>query len=665
MMKHIDKKACRDFLEPVCPPNSDCGLFLIPKLRYIVRTAIKIVGHRRLLILCLYAKGNTSEDKPVLAYTMFQGSDSFITYDHDPSTKTNWRTAMLWNLQREYKFVCTRCAFFSRQDEQRVLLFCKPYMPERFSGSGFEALSQLQQQIRGKETLRRQKNRERVIRARLSGLPPLPSDTENWLRQEVLPAYFFYDYRRGAKSVQGVCSACGQTVEQENVRHNAKGVCPHCGRELTMKSNGKRGHIWDRATASVVQKFDQNGLVVRIIKAYLTWPKHEGSHMDVYEETRILVTCQGNGRAVSEVYHHSCDSVGITPWKKGYPPVSYLYGRNFNAETCGALYCKNLSRVLKGTPWQYSQLEAFYRGIHEDMEVLPYLEAYREVPAIEFFVKLGLFWLAAHVTYRDNGNKLIDPKGKNLREVLQIDPCDLPRLQQPGASVRELLMLRALRAAGHQPTDELFDWLGERQITELDGLKIAIRYSTPHKVICYLDTQFSKESRNSYRGSNGVVSDYKDYLGFCEELNYDLKNEFVLFPKHLQKAHDEAQARVRQHEVEKFDHQIAAQQKHLKRKYQFQSDGLIVMPPRSAQEIVVEGQKLHHCVGRYAEQMARGDCAILFLRQEKEEDKPFYTVEVKDERIIQVRGAHNHAPAPEVKAFLAVWEKKKHLQNAA
>ena len=57
MMKHIDKKACRDFLEPVCPPNSDCGLFLIPKLRYIVRTAIKIVGHRRLLILCLYATG--------------------------------------------------------------------------------------------------------------------------------------------------------------------------------------------------------------------------------------------------------------------------------------------------------------------------------------------------------------------------------------------------------------------------------------------------------------------------------------------------------------------------------------------------------------------------------------------------------------------------------
>ena len=56
-MSGIDKKACRQFLEPGLAPNSDCGLFLVPKLKYIIRTAVKIVGHRRLLILCLYARG--------------------------------------------------------------------------------------------------------------------------------------------------------------------------------------------------------------------------------------------------------------------------------------------------------------------------------------------------------------------------------------------------------------------------------------------------------------------------------------------------------------------------------------------------------------------------------------------------------------------------------
>lgn len=85
---------------------------------------------------------------------------------------------------------------------------------------------------------------------------------------------------------------------------------------------------------------------------------------------------------------------------------------------------------------------------------------------------------------------------------------------------------------------------------------------------------------------------------------------------------------------------------------------------RSTQEIVAEGQKLHHCVGRYAEQMAEGDCAILFLRQEQEVETPYYTVEVQGNNIIQVRGAHNCAPTPEVKKFLNAWE-EKHLKGAA
>ncbi len=88
------------------------------------------------------------------------------------------------------------------------------------------------------------------------------------------------------------------------------------------------------------------------------------------------------------------------------------------------------------------------------------------------------------MTYRRDGKKLIDPDGKNLREVLQIDPCDLPWLQRPGADVRELQILRILRAEGHQPGGEIFDWLAEHKITQLDGLKRAMRYSTPHRVRC-------------------------------------------------------------------------------------------------------------------------------------------------------------------------------------
>ena len=664
-MSGIDKKACRQFLEPGLAPNSDCGLFLVPKLKYIIRTAVKIVGHRRLLILCLYARGNTPGDRPRLAYTIFQASDSFITYDHQPDTKTVWRTAMLENLEQEYRFLIEKCAFYSRPDEVRVINFCKPHVAVQLCGTGFSAISHMQQQLRDKETLQRQKGREQKIRSRLSGLNPLPCDLEEWLRRKVLPAYFFYDYKKGKKAIRGLCSACGQEIELTGVRHNAVGVCPRCGRGLTMKSNKKRGYIWDRATASVVQRFHGGNLIVRVVKVYQDFPKNAPVKMNCYEETRIIICPQKDGMFEEEVYHYSGDSAGITRWKKGYPPVTYLFQRNFNAETCGFLYCKNLSRALKGTPWQYCQLREFYEGVHDQMEVGPYLISYRKIPAIEFFVKLKLFWLVSHVVYRRDGTKDINLDGKNLREVLQIDPSDLPCLQKPEADIRELRLLRILRAAGHQPSEEFFTWVNANELTEMNQLALALNNTTPHKLMRYLDQLFSKLKKSTYRGCAGVLSDYSDYLGFCEQLQYDLKNEFVLFPKNFKRAHDQANDLIKQHRVEQYDPQIAAMQKELKDRYQFKADGLIVLPPHSAREIVVEGQKLRHCVGGYAQSMAEKRTVILFIRQEAKRNKPFFTVEVQGDKIRQVRGSNNRAPIPEVTAFLDKWKKKKHLDDAA
>lgn len=662
-MERINKKACRQFLEPVIPPSSDCGLFLVQGLKYIVRTAVKIVGKRRLLILCLYARGETPGGRPKLAFTMFQASDSFVTYDHDPDSKTRWRTAMLENLDKEYGFTSRKCAFYSRPDEQLVLSFCKGRSEE-----GFDALGWAQVSIREKECRLRIRRRQQKVVKEFRDLRPLPSDLNAWLIRDVLPAYFYYDTKKGAKKIRGTCSACGQESELEGVRHNAKAVCPCCGRDITAKSNRKHGRLHDRETASVVQRLRDGELVVRIVKACRSHRRGEPVWQEFYEETRVIVRQSKNGKFEAIPYHNSNYDVVLTPWKKGYPPIAHLYGRNFNAETCGHLYTRNLKRELKGTLWQYCQLEPFYQGIHDQMEVSPYLTTYPKIPAIEYFVKLKLFWLASEVVYRFNfvgGQGLIDPYGKNLREVLQIDPSDLPWLQHSEHGVRDLFLLRILHREGHQPSEEVFSWLDAHNISETGCLELALKYTTPHKLIRYLDRQFAKHLPNSYPGTSGTLSDYNDYLGFCEELQYDLKNEFVLFPKHLKQAHDEAQSRIKQKNVKRYDAQIAGIREKLKRQYQFKSDGLVVIPPRSAQEIVVEGHKLHHCVGSYAKDMASEQCTILFIRKENRKSKPFYTVEVRGDRIIQVRGVNNCAPTPEVKDFLAVWEKKKHLRGAA
>lgn len=90
--------------------------------------------------------------------------------------------------------------------------------------------------------------------------------------------------------------------------------------------------------------------------------------------------------------------------------------------------------------------------------------------------------------------------------------------------------------------------------------------------------------------------------------------------------------------------------------------GLIIRVPQNAEEIKAEGAALHHCVGTYVEQVARGQTMILFVRKATEPDKPYYTLEWKNNRVVQCRGSHNKDMTSEVKGFVEVFEKKM-LEN--
>lgn len=668
-MRKINLSACRKYLLPAEAPAPGHGLFLVKQIKFVVRTAVRIIDHRRILALYLYSTGKAADGPMEPTFTMFQANDSFITYVHGTEVKTRWRTAMLCNLDRQnYYFSKQEFAFYSREDEERVFAFVRFLKKGTGWESGIDAIDHVQKDIRYAQRQRRERDRKRAIRAKMKNLRPLPRDLKEWLRRDALPAYFFYDSKKGSKPVEGVCSACGHTVTVERAKHNDTGTCPHCGRPFMMKSNGRRGHLWNRVTASVVQKYDEDKLIVRIIKGSYTAPRGEKGQVDYYEKTRIIVGMKPGGEPFEEAYHNKFGDSGITPWERGYPPVMFLYQRNFNAETCGFLYCRNLGRELAGTLWQYCQLKAFYEGIQMQMEVAPYLTVYRMIPAIEFFVKLKLHWLVTHLVYKTGfrgADTVINPKGKNLREVLQIDPSDLPILQLPTANADSLALLRVFRAEGHQPNAEFFEWAQQHDVCSAALMQRALHYTTPHKLTRYLGQQFTAQKASNSWDYRNVASDYRDYLGFCERLHYDLTDEFIMFPRDLERAHERAQNMMRLDEVKQYDAQIAASEERMKQLYQFSADGLVMLPPHTAGEIVAEGHKLHHCVGTYVESVARGACAILFVRKAKAKKTPFYTVEVRDGRIVQARGNNNCAPTPEVKQFLDAWKKKKLLDRAA
>ena len=98
--------------------------------------------------------------------------------------------------------------------------------------------------------------------------------------------------------------------------------------------------------------------------------------------------------------------------------------------------------------------------------------------------------------------------------------------------------------------------------------------------------------------------------------------------------------------------------KSISRNLDFEMDGMRIVLPSSPEELLAEGQQLRHCVGTYADRVARRESIILFLRLAENPDRPFFTMEIKNKRCVQVRGLCNCEPTPEVRAFVKRFEEE-------
>ena len=160
---------------------------------------------------------------------------------------------------------------------------------------------------------------------------------------------------------------------------------------------------------------------------------------------------------------------------------------------------------------------------------------------------------------------------------------------------------------------------------------------------------------------------YIDYLRLMEQCNVPI-NDTNACPRNLRQAHDhlvelnnalererkEQAKRNRDRELKnKFDELIKARQY-----MEMEINGLKFVLPKKASDIVNEGSALHHCVSTYINKYASGKTTILFIRDQKEIDRPLYTMEFQNKEIVQIRAKYNQRPPEEVFAAAEIWKKK-------
>lgn len=143
-----------------------------------------------------------------------------------------------------------------------------------------------------------------------------------------------------------------------------------------------------------------------------------------------------------------------------------------------------------------------------------------------------------------------------------------------------------------------------------------------------------------------------DYIDAAESNGNELWKKKNFLPQDLRQAHDSATG-IRQARIEAAakkaakekalaDAKIwAAREEEVRRKYALEMDGLVIAAPSCEADILQEGKTLCHCVGGYADRHRDGKTTILFLRKATEPDKPFLTIEMNGNKLVQIHGYRN------------------------
>jgi hypothetical protein len=659
MTRKIDKRACRKFAMPELEFNLNEGVLHVESCPYIIRTAVRNIAGQRILVLHIYQRESILAGSTKPRWVMFHSRDDFATLSFREDAKATWQCSTLGSLDRIWGFD-SKCAFYRQQDESRVARFCKC---ER---GAISMLGYLQRLISYRKELERKWKKQRAIIERMKYVPVLPRDLKGFIHREVMPQYIFYDYQRKAPG-HAYCTACRHEVRIAAAKHNTSGLCPRCKKKITFKCRGRRGRIFDRATVQVLQKAEGNGLVLRIIKVYRSFADSDiPNHFEIWENARQFITLSSSGQcSVDAYYYHYKAGYDLTPWCNGYRPVFDRWKYNFTADMSGVLYQRNLSDTLKDTPWAYSQLEAF-SGIASFSGVATFLSAYIKRPKIEHLIKMKLYRLVSGIIYGGysySALQAINFNGENMRAILGIDRPYFPLLRELNPSIDQLHLIRQLLQADHKPSTEQIKWFIASKISNADAAKELLAHMSVHKLQRYVEQQFAPKDeaalkRVDYYKMNTLITDYHDYLCMCKELQYDVKNSFILFPRELKAAHDSVAKTLKDKRTAEHEKAIAGSFDEWQKRYQYQSKELMMIPPHSAKEIVDEGAALHHCVRLYVKNVAEKKSVILFVRSVDEPDKSLCTVEVKDGQVTQARGFDNEEPPAQITAFIEQWKQR-------
>ncbi|MBY0054113.1 PcfJ domain-containing protein [Brevibacillus agri] len=477
----------------------------------------------------------------------------------------------------------------------------------------------------------------------------------------LLSSRYIFTHRKGKKQY-GYCTHCKAEFETPGIRHNEFYTCPSCKSHCGVRASGKgRKQMVDDAYVVWYEKSLVNPSAITA-RGVLVVRDYRGDYRKV--STRISVRAEylfepGNSIMLDRPYlYYSFSHSEMKNGSSIFPRNSvFSLANGYMANKRKFCSVESIKAAVQGTPFQYSTWESYKNG-----DMVEFFALFSKYPCIEYLTKLGMRGLvdAKLLGYKTYG--MANWRAKNPLKVLKMSKQEMNELRAVGVPVDPwLLYLRHLskKDGSNLTFTELARIRSEISETWLSDLHRVLARTTLRKAYAYLSKQIGKPDVSGRHSSKGqLLSTWNDYIADCLRLGLDLSREAVLFPSNLYRAHQNTIKQIKVKEDEELRVKFAARAKELV-KYRFEALGFLLRPPVDQKELIEEGEALHHCVGTYAPRYAKGETDLLLLRKVDEPDKSFYTMEIRDGKIAQCRGAHNCPPTKEVQAFVNLFTVKK------
>lgn len=434
-----------------------------------------------------------------------------------------------------------------------------------------------------------------------------------------------------------------------------------CGQPITFRSVGKSGRFctkWYRVYL-IQRRRKTSGFVLRIFHAR-TWYKRGGytdCETTCHEEQRRIFSA--NGKEISNFVYDLFKQREM----RWISCRSSWYYTCCDSQYKGMVYPYTLSDLSRHE-LKETGLREYALG-QKKIDPGKYLYLWKTYPVLEQIVKTGLFQLVDDVLdYRTTD--AIKRKGRKPTEFLSVDKKEFRRLRDMNGGVKELKWLQLEKSTGKTIGDEEICWMVKEGFEPND-----LKFVLDQMSICQIRHYLVKQSEKSGDDISHVLQVWNDYLSMAKRLGMDIHDSIIYRTRDLQLRHKEAVLKIeemkrgiRRRELEE---KYVGFQKHLidlKEKYEFSDGEYQVIAPKSIDDILYEGDTLHHCVNKtdtYFDRIVSKESYILFLREKENPKVPFYTLEVEPDGTIRQKHAEfnrQNKDIDKVTSFLTLWQKE-------